>query len=122
MITKFKKIGSLIFDGREPEMLGKIFDLNAEIYISASIKLEDFAANNFEGLPGVTGIKNFDFIVKTGGFVTDGGFLNLYRGSYNLRLYYYKKDNAIIVLAYGEFQPGRYMLCIEGVWVIDRME
>ena len=64
-------------------------------------------------------ITRFEFIKKTGAFVTDGGFLNLYKGSNNLRLYYHKKGNTIVVFAYGEFQPGRYMLYLEGFWIVD---
>jgi hypothetical protein len=118
MITVYNKAKSLIFDGREPEILNTVFDLNTEAGASISIKLKDFAANNFEDLAHIIEKPAFDFIVKTGGFITDGGFLNLYKGSYNLRLYYYKKNNTIIILAYGEFQPGRYMLWVEGIWVM----
>jgi hypothetical protein len=118
MISKHKKAKSLIFDGPESEVLNKVFDVVTGTAVSTAIKFGDFANNNFEDLRQVINNDDFEFIVKTGGFVPDGGFLNLYKGSENLRLYYYKKSNIVIVLAYGEFQPSRYMLYLEGVWTI----
>ena len=119
MITKYKKAKSLIFDGPESEILNKVFDLSRETAVSTAIKFGDFANNNFEDLQQVINNDDFESIVKTGGFAPDGGFLNLYKNSENLRLYYYKKGNTIVVFAYGEFQPFRYMLYMEGVWVLD---
>lgn len=119
MITKYKKAKSLIFDGPESEILTKVFDLSRETAVNTLINFNDFANNDFEDLQQVIGSDDFEFIIKTGGFARDGGFLNLYENSENLRLYYCKKDNAIIVFAYGEFQPFRYMLHLEGVWTID---
>ena len=116
MTTRHTKAKSLIFDGPESEMLDKSFNLAG---ISAPIKYNDFANNNFEDLQQVINNEDFEFIVKTGGFAPDGGFLNLYKNSNGLRLYYYKKDNTVVVFAYGEFQPGRYMLYLEGVWAIN---
>jgi hypothetical protein len=119
MITNYKKAKSLIFDGPEQEILHKTFDLSRETNLSTAIKLNDFANNTLEDLRDAISATDFEFIIKTGAFVTDGGFLNLYKGSNNLRLYYYKKGNTIVVFAYGEFQPGRYMLYLEGFWILD---
>ncbi|MDB5089346.1 MAG: hypothetical protein JWR09_3340 [Mucilaginibacter sp.] len=116
MTIRYTKAKSLIFDGPESEILDKSFN---QAGISAPIRFDDFANNNFEDLQQVINNDDFESIVKTGGFVPDRGFLNLYKNSDGLRLYYYKKNNTIIVLAYGEFQPGRYMLYMEGVWLID---
>jgi hypothetical protein len=115
MIAKYAKAKSLVFDGTEREILTKELDLGQ----AATVKFNDFANNNFEDLQQVINNGDFESIVKTGGFVPDGGFLNLYKNSDGLRLYYYKKNDTIIVLAYGEFQPGRYKLYMEGVWEIN---
>jgi hypothetical protein len=119
MITNYKKAKSLIFDGSEQEILHKTFDLSHETALGITIKLNDFANNTLENLQGIISSPDFEFIIKTGAFVTDGGFLNLYKDSNNLRLYYHKKGNTILVFAYGEFQPGRYMLYLEGFWIVD---
>ncbi|WP_183563912.1 hypothetical protein [Mucilaginibacter sp. SP1R1] len=117
MITKYITPKLLMFDGAESEVLTRSFDPVTAIAIGARIEFNDFANNSFEDLRAVVGNEDFGNIVKTGGFTIDGGFLNLYHGSSNLRLYYCKRGNTIIVFAYGEFQPTRYMLYLEGVWV-----
>ncbi|MFC0516975.1 hypothetical protein ACFFGT_22390 [Mucilaginibacter angelicae] len=109
MITKYEITKSLLFDGDEAEAVHKSFSLPA-----GSIKFNDFANNNFEDLRKVITTDDFETIVKTGGFNAD--FLNLYKGSERLRLYYTKKGNTIAVFAYGEFQPTRYKLYLEGIW------
>lgn len=114
MITKYEVTKSLLFDGDEEEAVHKSFSLPA-----GNIKFGDFANNNFEDLRKILTPDDFSVIVKTAGFDTDGGFLNVYRSSERLRLYYAKKDDAIIVFAYGEFQPTRYKIYLEGVWIYN---
>jgi len=111
MITKYEITKSLLFDGDEEEAVYKSFTLPA-----GDVKFSDFANNNFEDLRKVITPDDFETIVKTGGFNAD--FLNLYKGSERLRLYYTKKGNTIAVLAYGEFQPTRYKLYLEGLWAL----
>lgn len=111
MITKYEITKSLLFDGDEAEAVHKSFNLPA-----GDIKFSDFANNNFEDLRKVITPDDFKTIVKTGGFNTDGGFLNLHQSSERLRLYYAKKGDTIAVFSYGEFQPTRYKLYLEGVW------
>ena len=119
MITKYKKERSLIFDGPEAEILEKSFDLDAGPLDGQGIKLNDFAAHSFEDLREVIGDENFDFIVETGAFVPDEGFLNHFKSENRLKLYYFKKDHSIAVFSYGEFQPTRYQLYLEGIWIVD---
>jgi hypothetical protein len=109
MITKYEITKSLLFDGDEAEAVHKSFNLPA-----GDVKFSDFANNNFEDLRKVITQDDFETIVKTGGFNAD--FLNLYKGSERLRLYYTKQGNTIAVFAYGEFQPTRYKLYLEGLW------
>ena len=111
MITKYEVTKSLLFDGDEAEVIHKTFKLPA-----GDIKFGDFANNNFEDLHKVITPDDFKTIVKTGGFNAD--FLNLYKGSERLRLYYTKRGNSIAVFAYGEFQPTRYKLYFEGFWIL----
>lgn len=117
MITKYTKAKSLLFDGPESDIINKYFDPGAGINIG-TIQFDDFVNNNFEDLRQIIGDGDFESIVKTGGFIPDGGFLNLYKNSDNLRLYFCKKNNVIIVFAYGEFQPARYLLYLEGTWIL----
>ena len=118
MIVSYKTLRLLLFDGSEQELIGRSFDLGEETGIKTPVKFEELVSNNFEDLKDINGSGDFAFILKTGGFAPDGGLLNLYKGSHNLRLYYLKKDRIIIVSAFGEFQPARYMLWIEGTWLL----
>jgi len=77
MITRYAMAKSLVFDGAEREILSKVLDLGQ----AATVKFNDFANNNFEDLQQVINNEDFEFIVKTGGFAPDGGFLNLYKNS-----------------------------------------
>lgn len=114
MIKKQEQPKSLLFDGNEDEIINKTFNLP-----QGSVNFNEFANNNFENLASTIGTDNFKAIVESAGFKTDGGFLNLYQGSERLRLYYAKKGNSIFIFAFGEFQPTRYKLYIEGVWEVE---
>lgn len=117
MITKYIKVKSLVLDGSESEILNRSIIPDTGINIGGTIQFNDFANNGFEDLRHIIGNDDFESIVKTGGFTSDGGFLNLYKGIDNLRLYFCKRGDVIIVFAYGEFQPTRYKLYLEGIWV-----
>ena len=113
MIKRSEITKSLLFDNTDGTLYSKTFALPR-----GQVKFNDFANNNFEKLADVIGTDDFKSIVTTAGFKTDGGFLNLYQGSDRLRLYYAKKDNIIFVFAFGEFQPTRYKVYLEGVWEV----
>lgn len=113
MIKRYEIAKSLLFDNTDDTLYTRTFNIELP---HGSISFDDFANNNFEKLADVIGTDDFKSIVATAGFKTDGGFLNLYQGSDRLRLYYAKNDNIIFVFAFGEFQPTRYKVYLEGVW------
>jgi len=118
MITKYEKIGSLIFDGNEQDVVSRSFQPDTQTDLGGAIEFDDAVKHDFEDLRGVIGDDDFESIIKTGDFTPDGGFLHQYRGSDNLKLYYLKRGKTVVVFAYGEFQPTRYKLYLEGVWVV----
>ncbi|MEO3404375.1 hypothetical protein AAFN85_10755 [Mucilaginibacter sp. CAU 1740] len=115
MIKKYEIAKALLFDNTDDTLYNSTFNIKLP---HGSINFDDFANNNFEKLADIIRIDDFKSIVETAGFKTDGGFLNLYQGSDRLRLYYAKKDNDIFVFAFGEFQPQRYKVYLEGVWEV----
>jgi hypothetical protein len=119
MISEYIKVKSLIFDGSEQDVLKLSFTPDTIVETGGAIKFNDFANNTFEGLLNAIGKDDFDAVLKTGGFTPDNGFLKLYKGSDGLRLYFSKKGNTVVVFAYGEFQPTRYKLYLEGIWKIN---
>ncbi len=104
-----------LFDGVENILYNETFmiDYNQKEY---SLKVADFENNSFEQLVKITDSKTIDTIVNEGQFIKKEGLLTIYTGTDDLRLYYFKKDNLLFILAFGEFQPTRYKLYLEGVW------
>lgn len=117
MVRKLAIDKKLIFDGPEAA-LGETHILldNVDADIHEPIHFVDFSERTFEMLRDELNPEDFYGIVKQGGFKTDDGFLHLYIGTEDLRLYFIRKNNVIVVFACGEFQPTRYKLYFEGAW------
>ncbi|KAA5532495.1 hypothetical protein F0919_17065 [Taibaiella lutea] len=118
MITKYAIEKSLLFDGFEGEALAGSFELNTHIEAGGPVRIADFAGNRFEDLKGTIDSADYKAILKTGNFTIDEGFLHLLKGSSGLGLFFCKRNDAILVFAFGETQPMRYKLYLEGVWVV----
>lgn len=118
MITKNKTDRTLLFDGPEAEIHQQSFNLGLTPLSAHALTLDDLTGNSFEQLSSVIGQEDFDALLETSGFQPDGGFLNHYKSEDRLKLYYLKQDNHIAVFSFGEFQPTRYQLYLEGTWTI----
>lgn len=111
------------FDDREPDdyttpiavPMGKAewaFSF-AEIFNRPFVKLHD-----------ALGQAAFDQIVATMGYRHPDGPFQTYTGDDRLPLYYYLRADAdpdarlLILVSAGEYQPGRYMAHVEGLWRI----
>lgn len=120
MITNHKNKKELLFEGQESEIRSKLVDLSNYIKGFEPIRFENFISHNLEDLERHISGDDYKSILESGHFKTDEGFLNLPKGSDGLRVYYYKKANTVFVFAYGEFQPTRYKLYLEGIWTLDQ--
>jgi hypothetical protein len=118
MIVKYAIEKSLLFDGVEDKARSGSFELNTHIDAGGPVQWDDFATNSFEDLEAAIDSSDYETILKTGNFTADNGFLHLQRGSNGLQLSFCKRNNIILVFAFGETQPMRYKLYLEGVWVI----
>ncbi len=119
MITKYENKKTLLFDGPESEIQSKPVDLHTNVNGITSVHFEDFISTEFEDLKGQMSNDDYNAIWEAGAFKADDGFLKLPKGSDGLRLYYCKRENIILVFAYGEFQPARYKLYFEGAWFVS---
>ena len=119
MFTKYSSKKSLLFDGSEEEARSGSFELSTDINTGSSAQLADFIDNRFEDLKAVIDSADYETILKTGNFIIDDGFLHLHKGSDGLRLFFCKRNNMILVFAFGETQPMRYKLYLEGIWEIN---
>ncbi|KOY87942.1 hypothetical protein AD998_18970 [bacterium 336/3] len=105
-----------IFDGREPD------DWNQKIVLLPENTLFDFSLAelvSFNSLPEKLGVDIFEYLRTY--------YKNLYsplKGSDSLSLHYYiRLDKAtlhsfLIIVSFGEFQPTRYKVHLEGIWLL----
>lgn len=118
MITKHALEKQLLFDGAEHELAGNALPVPANTSLEAPIRLEELAGNKFEELEALIGTEDFEALVQSGDFTVHESFLNGYKGTDELKLYYARQGKTILVFALGEFQPTRYKLYFEGAWEV----
>ena len=109
-----------IYDGLEPEFTLPGFRLPGAT--GAAFHLGDFVRQPFQTLLEQVTAAAFRHIFTAHGFKHPVGPWESWTGTDNLALYHFRVDGAVpperrvAILAYGEFQPARYLLHLEGVW------
>ena len=105
-----------IFDGREPD------DWYQKIVLLPKNSLFDFSLAELEALdtlPQKLGADIFEYLKVY--------YKNLYiplKGSDSLSLHFYIRSdkatlqNFLIIVSFGEFQPARYKVHLEGIWLL----
>lgn len=123
MNIKLIKNKELLFDGAENQELHTIaFKITKD-----SFKLSEISKNKFEGLKNYILEEDFLIIIKQCRFQTnensdfqkyfkDFDFGEYYKSEENLEVYYFIKNDILYVFSFGEKQPARYMLYLEGIW------
>ena len=118
---KVRRMG--IFDGNEPEFLKPEFEIPGSGGIT--FRARQFLDQPFADLKGLLGEKIFDQIVEDQGYITPQGPWATWTGSENLALYYFihrfadADFESVVLVGFGEFQPGRYIINVEGIWDIE---
>jgi len=121
---KVRRIG--IFDGEEPEFLEPEFDIPGSGGIV--FKARQFLDQPFGELKPLLGDKIFDQIVEEQGYIIPEGELSTWTGTDRLKLYYFVHRHpdadfeSVVLVGFGEFQPGRYMINVEGIWEIEGLD
>ncbi|WP_426482343.1 hypothetical protein [Chryseobacterium sp. R2ACT005] len=111
MIRKNKITRQKLFDGDEQECLKEIFEIENQ-----KIKWIDFYNSPLRDLKKEIDGESFDTIVRENGFNIRNSFIEKYVSEEGLEIHYLKKNEMIYLFSYGEFQPGRYMLFLEGIY------
>lgn len=111
MIKKNKITRQKLFDGDEQECLKEIFEIENQ-----KIKLIDFYNSPLRDLKKEIDGESFDTIVRENGFNIRNSFIEKYVSEEGLEVHYLKKNDVIYLFSYGEFQPGRYMVFLEGIY------
>jgi len=104
-MLEFKR--TKLFDGVEYELFNKEFLLNIEGKSLSFIAddITQFKLIDYQGKQEII----YELLLKSEGnsdIITKEG----------LQVYYLSKDDLLIVFSLGEYQSGRYMLFLEGIW------
>lgn len=113
----------ILYDGLETE---ELYQKDFEVY-GIMFKIPDFMENSIEKLKN--SISNEDFGQIEELYSSNSEFLKYFKdykfdklplkSEENLSIYYLLSYNKIYLFSFGEKQPGRYMLFLEGVWDLN---
>lgn len=118
--------GRYAHDGLEPDDYSLLLELPGG-KPSQRFSLSEICRNPFEALRGILGGPPFDLLVTAHGFRIPVGEFQTWVGESGLSLYYFMRDadvpgkHELVVVAFGEFQPSRYMAYIEGIWLVSNL-
>jgi hypothetical protein len=104
-------------------------DWDALVKVPMGIARWDFSLaeinrQDFKQLELILGSENFQTIVSTQGYVHPNHQFAGYQGEDDLSLYYYTRETSkpetreLILVSFGEYQPGRWIAHIEGFWQV----
>ena len=106
-LLEFKR--TKLFDGIEDGLFDKDFQLNIEGK-SVLFIVDDITPHKLIDCP----VKK-DVINKL--HLESDGISNIVTKEQRLQVYYLNEDDLLIIFSMGEYQPGRYMLFLEGVFL-----
>lgn len=110
-MKKAKITESVLFDGTQKELYTKEFKIETETD-NLSFTVESFSKNYLSNFDKNTVLNE---ILKVGEYtkVDDEYFTEE-----EMMLYYLEKNQYLLILSYGEFQPSRFVVNLESVWKI----
>jgi len=111
MIKRIETDKQKLFDGDEHECLQQVFEIEDQ-----KIKLIDFYNNPLRALKEEIDSESFETIVKQNNFEINSGFIEKYTSEKGLEIHYLIINDMIYLFSYGEYQPARYILSLEGIW------
>lgn len=113
-IANFHHTKQELFDGEKEEALQKVFDID---YKETSIT--DFYNNPLRALKKEIDDESFDKVIEESKFTLINSYNETYVSEEGLEVYYLVRNELIYLFSYGEYQPGRYMLFLEGLWYYE---
>lgn len=113
-IANFHHTKQELFDGKEEEALQKVFDID---YKKTSIT--DFYNNPLRALKKEIDDESFDKVIEESKFTLINSYNETYVSEEGLDVYYLIRNELIYLFSYGEYQSGRYMLFLEGLWYYE---
>lgn len=113
-IANFRQTKQKLFDGDEGECLQKVFQIDDH-----KITLADFYNSPLRALKNEIDAESFDKVIEESKFNLNNSYNEIYKSEEGLEIHYLIKNEMIYLLSYGEYQPGRYMLFLEGLWYYE---
>lgn len=113
-IANFRQTKQELFDGDERECLQKVFQVDDQ-----KISLTDFYNNSLRALKKEIDAESFDKVIEESKFNQINNYNEIYTSEEGLEVHYLIRNEMIYLFSYGEYQPGRYMLFLEGVWYYE---
>ncbi len=111
----------LLFDGPEHEFKQAVINIHAPGRAATTVEVFRENFKEIRDLKEILSSSEFTIIMSECK-VKQSDFLGIFKNQDNLKSYYILLDNAetnyLIIVSYGEFQPCRYMLFLEGIWEV----
>ncbi|MDR6919761.1 MULTISPECIES: hypothetical protein [Chryseobacterium] len=110
-IADFRQTKQKLFDGDEGECLQKVFNADDQ-----KATVTDFYNSPLRALKKEIDAESFDKVIEESKFNLINSHHEIYTSEEGLDVHYLIRNKLIYLFSYGEYQPGRYMLFLEGVW------
>ncbi|WP_294282782.1 hypothetical protein [uncultured Chryseobacterium sp.] len=113
MIKKTEITRQKLFDGDQESCLREIFEIEHQ-----KIRLADFYNNPLKDLKKEIKVEIFSTIVGESNFRIKNSFIRKYESQEGLEVFYIKNEDLIALLSCGEYQPARFIVFLESIWLI----
>ncbi|WP_223605568.1 hypothetical protein [Chryseobacterium sp. OSA05B] len=110
MMENIEMIRRKLFDGDEEKALKHVFAIENQTF-----KLMDFYNHPLRELKKEIRDQSLNTLMKESKFNPVDSFIEKYVSEDGLEIHYVKRNEAIYLFSYGEYQPGRYLLFLEGI-------
>jgi len=110
-IADFRQTKQKLFDGDEGESLHKIFNVD-----DLRFTVTDFYNSPLTALKKEIDAESFDKVIEKNKFNLIKTYNEIYTSEEGLEVHYLIRNEMIYLFSYGEYQLGRYMLFLEGLW------
>lgn len=107
-----------IYDGFEPNDYSQTISLSDE-YKSLIFTLAEIINQPFKNLQNILETESFQQLASLQKVKNQGTEWEHFVGSEDLSLYYFIREEKLVLLSFGEFQPARYKVHLESIWRIE---
>lgn len=107
-----------IYDGFEPDDYSLSMSLS-ETYPNLEFTFSEIVNQPFKKLENILDKESFEQIAALQKIKNPNTEWEHFVGSENLSLYYFIRESKLILVCFGEFQPARYKVHLEGIWQMN---